>query len=127
MASDWTQRAVDRRDYRGGAVGEEDFSDEFRHKKKSARDKSKKKRGCPENEFGPHIYVWTTEPELTGYFIGWSGKRIASFHEENGFFRREHKICCGCGKKLKSRYTEEMENYLKSGRRPSFYWEEWVW
>ena len=68
-----------------------------------------KKRGCPENDFGPHIYVWTTLATNS-----WSQflEENDSFFGRHGFRRREYKVCCGCGKQQSSRYTEEMQKRI---------------
>lgn len=72
------------------------------------RKKPKKKRGCPENDFGPHIYVWVPQP----WRYDWWPEYVDRFYEKNGFHRREYQTCCGCEKINGSRYTEEMQRLI---------------
>ena len=89
---------------RQGMVDVDDFDEEPRYrkpgtgtrwayKKKKARGA---KRGCPENNGKGHVWVWTSEREVTDIF-----------YKHFGFHKKESKICCGCGYRAKSRETEE--------------------
>ena len=95
--------------FRQGGVPVEDFDDEipFRHsprrvKKKGAR--AKENRGCPGNNNGEHVYVWTTEFNVEDLFF-----RFYGFHK----YERER--CCGCNSRRRgTRLTEE---YVKIKER----------
>ena len=90
----------------------EDFADPIRVRHPKRKRKEKKMRGCPGNEFGPHIYAWTV------YVSGWLGESNREFFERNHFYRREYYVCVGCEKISKSRYTAEFQKLLtKAGRR----------
>lgn len=97
-----------RRDFRHGGVPLSDFDEEAPYKKKSKKKRPAKKRGCPENDYGPHVYVWVP----TSQVYDWWPDYDDGFYEKHGFHRREHKICCGCGKKQGGRYTEEMQKRI---------------
>jgi len=88
-------------DFIHGGVGEEDFADTFRHVKAAKRDRPKKKPGCPGNDGGPHIYVWTTEYNIEDVFFKFFG-----------FHRTERQYCAGCGKSAK-RGSRHTERYVK--------------
>ena len=77
--ADTRQELVDWKDNRRGA-SEDAFwdEDELVDYRSTKKNKKKKKRGCPENDFGPHVYVWVP------YFTFWSDGRY------------EIKVCCGC-------------------------------
>lgn len=94
---------------RQGAVEVEDFDDEIRYSHPPRKNKKKqpKKRGCPGNDFGPHVYVWM--PSL--YKYSWSNDRD-SFFFKHGFHRNEVQVCCGCEKRNKYRYTAEMQKRI---------------
>ena len=96
-------------DFLHGGVDLSDFEDEVRHRKKRGKTAyKKKKRGCPGNDFGPHIYVWTTEYfRRDGSFDEWTFQYEKDFWDRNGFNRREYKTCVGCLQRVKSRYTEQ--------------------
>lgn len=49
--------------------------------------KQKKKRGCPENDYKEHVYIWQTEDRIR---TSWSGKPIV--------WSVDVRVCCGCGK-----------------------------
>ena len=102
------------KDFRRGKVEVSDFDDEFRYVKaggktqfewsnkatRRARQKPKPRAGCPENNMKAHLYVWTTELE--------SEKTI--FFRYYGFHKYQREVCCGCGKRRK---TEFSERYIK--------------
>lgn len=70
-----------------------------RAKKKKKRKRSKTRPGCIGNDYGPHIYVWTTEFENTRDV----------FYSYYGYFKYESRICCGCRKKNGRQKTEKYE------------------
>lgn len=69
----------DHKDIKRGA-GEDAFwdEDELIDYRPSRKSKKKKKPGCPENNNGPHVWVWVE---------WWPGSRY------------ETKVCCGCEKR----------------------------
>lgn len=88
---------------RQGMVDVEDFDEEPRYHKpgvKSPWHRNKKKprtkRGCSANGGKAHVWVWTSEYEITDIF-----------YKHFGFHKKETKVCCGCGHKSKTRETEE--------------------
>lgn len=91
-------------DFVHGGVAPEDFEESFtgHPKRRQKRVKAPRQRGCSGNDFGPHVYVWTTESDE------WSWDYDEDFFKRNGYYRREYKTCCGCGKIANSRWTEEM-------------------
>lgn len=101
---------VQRMYVRQGAVEIEDFDEEIRYRKPTGgspwggwnkkKPRKKTRPGCPENNFGPHLFVWTTELE--------SEKTI--FFQFFGFHKYHREVCCGC---KKQRGTEESERYTK--------------
>jgi hypothetical protein len=72
-----------------------------RHPKRRKK-KDRGPRGCMGNEWGPHIYVWTTE-----YPSRWSWMGDDEFYNAHGFYHREYYTCVGCGKYTRSRETKE--------------------
>jgi len=95
---------------RQGAVEIEDFDDEVKFRKpgKGYSYRSKKRlrtpaRGCEANNNKAHVWVWTTEKEITDIFF-----------KHFGFHKKESRVCCGCGKVDKTRETEE---YMKRKER----------
>lgn len=104
----WSDEENTHADYIRGGVSPEDFEMEMPRRKKKPKKKSPSKRGCPENEFGPHIYVWEAGPPEWDWWPDYTD----TFYERNGFHRREYKICCGCGKRTGSRYTEQMRDLI---------------
>lgn len=64
-------------DFVHGGVDEDDFVDTIRYRKKAVK-KNKRAKGCPENNGGPHVYVWIP------FDTWWSGGAY------------EIKVCCGC-------------------------------
>lgn len=102
MCSDCYPYGIDPyKEFTQGGVGIEDFDDEIRYrhaKRKNKAQKVKTRAGCPENEFKAHVYVWTQEFEEKNIFF--------KFY---GFHARESEVCAGCGKKRKSRYSEQYE------------------
>lgn len=92
---------------RQGMVDAEDFDDEprYRHPKRRRRtNKTKTRPGCPDNNFGPHVPIWTTEFNRTDYL----------FYKVFGWHKWEKNICAGCGKKMGTRKTER---YIKIAER----------
>lgn len=93
---------------RQGAVDVDDFYKEVNYQTRMkgrggmtwgrASKRRKNKAGCPSNNYGPHIYVWTTE-----------GQEDNFFSDYYGFFKYEYETCCGCGKTRKSRKSEQYE------------------
>lgn len=105
----WSDEPDTHADFIHGGVPVEDFADEpVRWKKKSKRETPKKKPGCPGNDGGPHIYIWTTEKNFEDLF-----------YKFFGFHKREFRYCAGCGKNAKrgSRYTEKYVNKFKPAGR----------
>jgi len=105
----WSGEEDDHADFLHGGVDPSDFDETMPHRKKRGKKRPIKKRGCPENDFGPHIYVWTTESfrKGDGSFDDWLWQYEKDFWDKNGFHRREYKTCAGCKKRAGSRYTEE--------------------
>lgn len=94
---------------RQGAVEVSDFDEEPRYRKVTTgkrwnynkkKPRKKTRPGCPENNFGPHLFVWTTELE--------SEKTL--FFKFYGFHKYQREVCCGCGKRRNSELTER---YIK--------------
>ena len=104
----WDHDPDNHADFVRGAVTPDDFEETFRHKKKAQKKRPKKQRGCPENDFGPHVYVWV--PSKAVY--DWWPEYVDDFYDKHGIYRREVKTCCGCGKTSGSRYTEEMQKRI---------------
>lgn len=80
--------------YRQGAVDVDDFYIEVNYQTrmkgrgfKRKNEKPKTRPGCPENDFGPHVYVWTTEGQIEDLFFRYFG-----------FHKYQRRICAGCGK-----------------------------
>jgi len=99
------------KNYIRGGVEIDDFDKEVNYqtrlkkKRKKKTEKVKNRPGCPENDYGPHVYVWTSE----------------TYNSENSLFVRvfgwskwEEKICCGCRKRAnKHRLTDRYEKVKK--------------
>lgn len=128
--------------FRRGGVEPEDFEVEFDYQTRIGKKHKEKKRtraGCPENNNGPHIYVYTTEFNDDNLF-----------YEHFGFHIYERKHCAGCGKfgavtRKTERYEKEKEKrYRKAygdefgvprgrpisrrrhpGRKPAYGWWRW--
>lgn len=81
-------------DFVHGGVPIEDFDDKFRRTKSSNKKTKTKKRGCPENNYKGHVYVWVTE---TRYYSKWGYYKTRTYTVDL-------KVCCGCGKVYKTRY-----------------------
>lgn len=88
---------------RQGEIPIEDFDEEVRYRRPSRgrgysynKKRKREPRGCPANNNKAHVWVWTTEKEITDIFFNYFG-----------FHKRETKVCCGCGKVSKTRETEE--------------------
>lgn len=106
------------KNFRQGKVEVSDFDDEIPYKKPHSgtqwnwnkkKPRKKTRPGCPENNFGPHLFVWTTELE--------SEKTI--FFRYFGFHKYHREVCCGCGK---MRGSAESEHYMKRKDRA---WEKY--
>lgn len=98
---------------RQGAVEVSDFDDEIPYRHPKRRKKKARTRGCPGNDGGPHVYVWTTE--LGNDFIDrWLGAR---YYEQYGFAPYEYKRCAGCLKKIKMRATADYEKWRREWRK----------
>lgn len=105
------------KDFRHGKVEIEDFDDEIPYRHTKRRTVKKKNReawkiqrrpGCPENDYKPHVYVWTQENE----------SEQAIFFRFFGFHRSQTEVCCGCGKEGKSKYSDRYQ------RRKDREWEK---
>lgn len=85
---------------RQGALDVEDFEKEvnYRPSAKAKKTKGKTRPGCPGNEYGPHVYVWTSEREMDSLFYRYFGWHKYQSH-----------ICAGCGKKDRSKYSDKYE------------------
>lgn len=96
-----------RRDFRAGKVEIYDFKEEVNYQKRlRKRDRKPRKRypGCPGNNGGSHVYVYTTE-----------GNYDDLFYRYFGFHKIERSMCCGCRKpKGKTRVTAKYEKKFKS-------------
>lgn len=91
------------KNYVRGGVDPDDFYKEVDYRLAKPKPKRKKKKtrpGCRENDFGPHIYVWTSEyvTEDDSFFF-------AVF----GWHKWEDQRCAGCGKHKESKKTERYE------------------
>ena len=83
----WGNKYDGPNDYKHGRRGalddafwdEDELVDYVGHRSK--RKRPKKARGCPENDFGPHVYV-----RVTRTFPLWDGT----------IYRYEVSVCCGC-------------------------------
>lgn len=65
------------------------------------KDRFKKKRGCPDNDYKAHVYVWVKETRYHGKwsaFIGWVPDKTRPYTIDT-------KVCCGCGKVDHRRYN----------------------
>lgn len=108
LGRSWDGEKDTHADFTRGGVNPEDFEEQpTRHKKASK--KRRPKRGCPGNDFKEHVYIW--EPLRFRYT--WDDEALDDFYEIHGFYRREVLICCGCGRRQKTRYTEEMKKRIK--------------
>lgn len=107
----WDHDADNHADFKHNGVDPSDFDEEVMpYRKKRGKSRAKKeKRGCPENNFGPHIYVWVPS---TLMYEWWPEAGHDNFYDKHGFFRREVKTCCGCDKRAGSRYTEEFQKLI---------------
>jgi hypothetical protein len=104
----WDEDGPHHKDFIRGGVTPEDFEEtNYQTRLKSNKKRPKKQRGCPENDFGPHVYVWIPMPHAYDWW-----DYDDDFYRHHGFHRREAKVCCGCGKKVKSRYTEEFQKLV---------------
>lgn len=85
------------RDFKDGAVAPEFGEEEINYSPKKRRKNSVKKYpGCPGNDRGSHVYIWTTEYNTPNLFSDYYG-----------FHKREKKICAGCEHIDKTRLTDE--------------------
>ena len=102
----WSREPDTHADFQHNGVDVDDFFIDMPHRKKSTK-KSKRFRGCPANDGKAHVYVWTTESTND-----WTRMYEKEFFDKRGFHRREFKVCCGCGKQNKFRYTEQMQKLI---------------
>lgn len=86
-------------DFVHGGVPIEDFNEEFKHVKAAKKSRPKKKRGCPENDYKAHVYVWITE---TRYHSKWGYYGL--MEDRSRPYTVDLKVCCGCGKVYTRRY-----------------------
>ncbi|MGB3945742.1 MAG: hypothetical protein WBK76_02790 [Candidatus Saccharimonadales bacterium] len=103
--SDTRAEKAEYKDMRRGAMDDEMWADhdEFLdYVAVSNKKRKKKKRGCPENDFKSHVYVWQTE---TRYFAKWSDYHGYAINDRSRPYTVEVKSCCGCGKVLKKKYN----------------------
>ena len=116
----WDEGGPHHKDFIRGGVDPEDFEKEVNyHPKQKKSKKAKKYPGCPGNDKGPHIYVWTTEHNKSTLFLDYFG-----------FHRYEQKVCCGCGHMDRRRKTPEYEERNakekdKAVRRGERVWKYW--
>ena len=96
----WDHEKDNHADFKHGGVDPSDFEEEVvRHRKKRGKKRPPKKKGCPGNDFGPHVYVWVPKVYV---FDWWPEYGVDKSN------RYESKVCCGCNKSAgKTRYTEE--------------------
>jgi hypothetical protein len=92
---------------RQGMVDADDFNEEgllrYRHPKrrKARKDKYPKPRpGCPENDWGKHVYVWVDQAGIY---------ESPSFYRYYGYYKYKYEVCCGCGKVGKKEHTDKYE------------------
>ena len=71
------------------------------HRSNKKKGKPRKKRGCPENDFKAHVYVWVRE---TRYYGKWSSHYGYFVNDRSRPYSVDCKICCGCGKVYTRRY-----------------------
>lgn len=116
--------SVHHKDFIQGAVDPEDFYDEVNYHQKKKDRKARPRRGCYANDFGAHVYVWTTELEPVGWAYSLNGSRVMSFYSVHGFHRMEAKVCVGCQKVIKRRYTEE---FNKLAAKEGWYHASYGW
>lgn len=92
--ADTRAELADYKDARRGAA-EDAFWDEdelIDYRRIGKRRDRKPRAGCPENNNGPHIYVWIP------YVTWWSNAKC------------EIKVCCGCEKRPSSRSFRRKSN-----------------
>lgn len=96
------------KDFVRGGVDVSDFEDTVTHPKPAP--KRARTRGCPGNDHGAHVYVWTTEHCNCG------------FSKRHGFHVFETYACAGCGKRMKTRKTEQYQkSNISAFRTPKGY------
>ena len=103
---DWDHPGPNHADFIHGGVGVNDFDETFRYKKVKKVKKPKKPRtrpGCPADNYGPHVFVWTSE-----------GVSKNIFFDHYGYHKWEHETCAGCKKRRNARLTER---YMKVKER----------
>lgn len=101
----WGNKYDGPNDYKHGRQGalEDAFwaEDELvEHRHASRRKAPKKKRGCPENDYKAHVYVWVTE---TRFYSKWK-TGYGFVRDKSRPYTVHLKTCCGCGKVCKTRY-----------------------
>ena len=90
------------KDYIRGGVDVSDFDEvvRYRHpKRRKPKERYPRERGCIGNNYGPHVYVWTTE----------TNDKKDPFYTTFGYHKNEYRVCAGCGAGWKSRHTERYE------------------
>lgn len=94
--SDTRAELAEYKDARRGAT-EDAFWDEDElidyRSSPSKKKKPRKRRGCPENDYKAHVYIWQ---HVVKTYIGWNGKWRTWEYDEY--------ICCGCSKVHNRRY-----------------------
>lgn len=97
--------------YERQGMTDPDFGEvEVNYKPKKKKKVKRTRAGCPENNNGPHVYIWVPS-EFDNLF-----KRYF------GFAQTERKICCGCLKPAhKSRDSEQYTK--KFGKHKRHRWD----
>jgi hypothetical protein len=87
-SDNWNARGIIRRDFRHSHDGPE----VIRHRKKKNK-KAYKRKGCPGNNGGAHVYVWTTETAWDDWWSKWNFEDKYEYH-----------VCCGCKARKRAPY-----------------------
>ncbi len=112
----WDPQGPKHKDFIRGGVDEGDFEPDYRpvslkKKTKKKRARSETRMPCLASEDGRHVYIWVGyNPE----FSYW-GNYDKTFYKHFGYYRREQKVCCGCG--VSKGFIRETERYLKIKER----------
>jgi len=116
----YKSEAARNKDFRQGAINPDVYDEEVNYSPKTKAKKTKKRYpGCPGNDKGPHIYVWTTEKN-----------NHTLFFEHYGFHKYEKRICVGCNHVDRKRTTQayrernarEKDKAARRGQRTYKYW-----
>jgi hypothetical protein len=99
------------KNFRRGGVEVSDFDEvPYRHPPRKKKKKKEKTRpGCPGNDFGPHVYVWTTERAEPDFFSDYYG-----------FSRVQRNCCVGCDKTNGRKASDEYEK-IKARKYKALY------